>query len=400
MASIDGKHNCKQIGSYRVHKVVHSSTKTEIYMGESAMGDALILKRCRPTEAENERSTLMALKKADPECVHFVRLLDCIPSTQGSDPWDCLVLEAGASSLEAWLRQRRYRPSWVEVLEVGDAVGRALEWLHGQGLCHTDVKPSNIIRTSTWKLCDFASAAKEGAACGELTWQYSAPEQALAAMRNDNALASIDADVWAYSKILYEMAVGSPDALVAAESEEPQARALVADLTDPVIDERRLRFPVLRSLLLSALCVSTPRPAMERIMAKGFWTGAPTSLVDGAADTPTSTGEKAPGKREVQLERAVQELLDTEEEYCTRMRGFVEAVCVPLKSKVKEGEMTQVHPESLRVFMDIENLLRLNAFFLEQLRTRYKSERVGCVGEVMCEFAKTLLRNYGRSLFV
>lgn len=29
-----------------------------------------------------------------------------------------------------------------------------------------------------------------------------------------------------------------------------------------------------------------------------------------------------------------------------------------------------------------------------QLRTRYKTEQIRCVGEIMCEFAKTLLRNY------
>jgi hypothetical protein len=44
------------------------------------------------------------------------------------------------------------------------------------------------------------------------------------------------------------------------------------------------------------------------------------------------------------------------------------------------------------MFVDMENLLRLNAFFLEQLRTRYRIEGIRCVGEIMREFASTLLR--------
>ena len=46
------------------------------------------------------------------------------------------------------------------------AVGRALAWLHAQGLCHTDLKPSDVIRcTRAWKLCDFAAAGKPCASC-------------------------------------------------------------------------------------------------------------------------------------------------------------------------------------------------------------------------------------------
>ncbi len=387
----------RQLGSYRVLRVVHASGKSEVLAGESAMGDAVILKRCSPLQAENERATLMALKRADAECSTFVRLLDCIASTQEADPWNCLVLEAGVASLASWLLERNWSPSWVEVLDVGDAVGRALAWLHAQGLCHTDLKPSNVIRcTRTWKLCDFAAAAKPGASCGELTWQYSAPEQVRAVKQGHKALASHDADVWAYSKMLYEMAAGSIDAVVAAHSDDPKTMSMVVGLKDPVVNEHSLRFPALKTVLLASLSVRTPRPSMERIMAKGFWTGASTSATDvGETAAPSAAaGGKAQGKREMQLEKAVQELLDTEEEYCARMRSFVDAVVLPLKNAIKEGEVTEVHAESLRVFVDMENLLRLNAFFLEQLRTRYKSERIQCVGEIMSEFAKTLLRNY------
>jgi serine/threonine protein kinase len=140
---------CKQdaIGTYRVRKLLHSSAKTAIFLAETAMGDTVVVKRCSALEAEQERATMMMLKKADPECTHFIRLLDHVTfAAEDADPWEALVMEAGSMSMESWLRARQYRPSWAEVLDVGSAVGSAVAWLHAQGLCHTDLKPANVVR--------------------------------------------------------------------------------------------------------------------------------------------------------------------------------------------------------------------------------------------------------------
>jgi hypothetical protein len=50
-----------------------------------------------------------------------------------------------------------------------------------------------------------------------------------------------------------------------------------------------------------------------------------------------------------------------------RMRIFVEKVVQPLKERVKEGKLNGMNSESLRMFVDIESLLRLNYFFLQQV---------------------------------
>jgi serine/threonine protein kinase len=193
------------------------------------------------------------------------------------------------------------------VLEAGYAVGRALAWLHAQGLCHTDLKPSNVLLTATngWKLCDFASATKEGALFGEATFHYCAPEQVKLMIHKLPLVASFDADVWAYSKMLYEMAVGSPDALCPTSTSDVLTLEFIAAFKDPVVVEEKLRFAVVRTVLLSSLCVRTPRPSMERIMAKGFWTGAPTSQVGEELDFSSSAGGGA-STSEGKLELAVQ----------------------------------------------------------------------------------------------
>jgi serine/threonine protein kinase len=121
------------------------------------------------------------------------------------------------------------------VLEAGYAVGRALAWLHAQGLCHTDLKPSNVLLTATngWKLCDFASATKEGALFGEATFHYCAPEQVKLMIHKLPLVASFDADVWAYSKMLYEMAVGSPDGLVSPSTSDVLTLEVIAAFQGP-----------------------------------------------------------------------------------------------------------------------------------------------------------------------
>ena len=190
----------ESVGGYRVRKLLHASDKTAVFLADSAMGDAVVVKRCRRADAARERAVLLELKQRDPACTHVVRLLDYVAggslpaaAPEGADEerggagaaaadgmrggalYEALVLEACELSLEGWLRARAYRPTWVEVLDVGGAVGRALAWLHAQGLCHCDVKPANVLRAGGgggggggWKLCDLGGAAASGAPLREV----------------------------------------------------------------------------------------------------------------------------------------------------------------------------------------------------------------------------------------
>eukprot|EP00281_Chroomonas_sp_CCMP1168_P017528 CAMPEP_0206218876 /NCGR_PEP_ID=MMETSP0047_2-20121206/4026_1 /ASSEMBLY_ACC=CAM_ASM_000192 /TAXON_ID=195065 /ORGANISM="Chroomonas mesostigmatica_cf, Strain CCMP1168" /LENGTH=414 /DNA_ID=CAMNT_0053641395 /DNA_START=45 /DNA_END=1289 /DNA_ORIENTATION=- len=116
-------------------------------------------------------------------------------------------------------------------------------------------------------------------------------------------------------------------------------------------------------------------------MTRGFWTGNVTSS-SGPHAQPSSDEDASARKR------AVMELLETETEYCARLRALREGFIVPLRGVVARGEC------DMKVFDDVEVLLRSNEFFLRQLRARVEKEGSRCVGDIMGEFARTLLRNY------
>ena len=66
----------------------------------------------------------------------------------------CLFSEAGQMSLSTYLERRHWKPSWTEVLSIGNALGRALESIHAISLAHTSVHPRNIFVSpgGLWKL--------------------------------------------------------------------------------------------------------------------------------------------------------------------------------------------------------------------------------------------------------
>jgi hypothetical protein len=76
---------------------------------------------------------------------------------------------------------------------------------------------------------------------------------------------------------MYEMACGSARALLdGCEHDEDNAREVlqkVAALEGDLVDETKLRFPVLRVVLRAALQCKPPRIALSSVMSRGFWTG-------------------------------------------------------------------------------------------------------------------------------
>ncbi len=115
-----------------------------------------------------------------------------------------------------------------DVLEIGWAVARALDYAHKRGIIHRDVKPSNVMigKDGRITLTDFGLAmnTQQGSFGGTFgSPQYIAPEQA-----RNSAMVVPQSDLYALGVMLYEMLTGS----VPFEDPSPTALA-IQHLTQP-----------------------------------------------------------------------------------------------------------------------------------------------------------------------
>lgn len=98
----------------------------------------------------------------------------------------------------------------VEAVLITAQMGSALNFMHGLGVAHRDVKPGNVLRDHdrVWRLCDFGFAIK----CGERrlkkmvgTPAYIAPE-----LVTRSAYTGPSVDMWAFGCMVYELMHGRP----------------------------------------------------------------------------------------------------------------------------------------------------------------------------------------------
>ena len=167
---------------------------------------------------------------------------------QSRTPWMAMRLISGGALSGVMKKSRLPADRTIEILR---GVAQALDYAHGKGVIHRDIKPQNILLDEAERvyLADFGIAKMaEGSsgltATGMIsgTPQYMAPEQAMAGVVDNRA------DIYALGIVAYEMLTGrvpfaadTPVAVLMKHVQEPI----------PVPSTREVPEPVMRALLKS-----------------------------------------------------------------------------------------------------------------------------------------------------
>ncbi|WPW28857.1 serine/threonine-protein kinase [Streptomyces atratus] len=151
---------------------------------------------------------------------HLVRAYETFDS-----PEPLVVLETLTGETLSHLVGRLSRgPAAEDVALLGVQLCSAVHYLHGHGLLHLDLKPSNVVvDRGLAKVLDLSVAQPPGIAPpGVGTFSYLAPEQAR------GGPLSATADVWGIGITLYEVATGD----VPFDNGDPMDESDGSDLTD------------------------------------------------------------------------------------------------------------------------------------------------------------------------
>jgi adenosine deaminase len=234
----------ERIGPYAILGRLGAGAMGWVYLGRSSAGRLVAVKTIRPELAEEAGfRTRFAQECAAARRVSGVFTAAVVAAEPDADvPW-LATAYIPAPSLRALVRKcGPLPPATVRWLAAGCA--EALASIHGVGLVHLDLKPSNVlVGTDGPKVIDFGVARAAERIPGASGWlgtpAYMAPEQA-----QDPARVSAASDVFSLGGTLLFAATGHPpylgettaDVLVQLATELPDLSGLPAELTTLVTE--------------------------------------------------------------------------------------------------------------------------------------------------------------------
>src|SRR5215510_9279873 len=221
-----------RLGSYRLLEAVAAGAYATVYrVIHEVMGVERAVKVLRPpavrSPEQQDRFLREARILARLRHPNVVSVFDCASTPDGT-PYLVMEYVAGRSLAE---RLRGGVPPASETLRIAGQVAAALDYAHGCGVVHRDVKPANVllgddgsVRLADFGIACLGSDGDEGRPYAGLgTPGYMAPEQRLGQAAGEGART----DVYGLAVVLFEMLTGRTpfghDAASAANS-----------LTDPM----------------------------------------------------------------------------------------------------------------------------------------------------------------------
>ena len=164
--------------------------------------------------------------------------------------------------------------NWAQRVKIIRGIAVGLEWLHGEGVIHRDLKPGNILLNDTLepKIADFGTAKTliEDPTNQTLvqTAGYVAPEYAGEGTLTDKC------DVYSFGVVLLEIVRGKrkkDEPVFLPQVWESWKQCEIGELLDPQVGEPEEAFSVLaRCIHIGLLCVQhlpEQRPAMPEVVA-------------------------------------------------------------------------------------------------------------------------------------
>jgi serine/threonine protein kinase len=259
----------RRLGGYRLEEALGEGAAGVVFRARTADGEPAAVKVLRPEHAADEvlraRFSREARLAQEIHSRHVVPILE-IAEIDGLTFLAMPFYERGSLA-------RRLRASGAltvdEAVQLAAHLGRGLDALHGGGIVHRDVKPSNVLLAGdgTAALADFGLArtadstrlTEEGQPVG--TPHYLAPELI------EGGEATRASDVYALGCVLYECLVGRPPFAGRALAEI--AFAHLAE-PPPAAHELRPDLPAdVGAALLSALAKNpAERPATGTALAR------------------------------------------------------------------------------------------------------------------------------------